>query len=162
MTSFIRTPGTPLHTSLFLFGVRQVRLYLNSPTYPSLLHADEWKHYNAILSSVWEWLSVFALIPYIYFLASEDFILSCFLAFHQSARSFLLLSQFRPRDVLQGIFVFLAKLPLAKRVSGAPWVRKWINLPIRENLVITWSYTDRKRKAEIVSVSMLSKVISLD
>ena len=48
---------------------------------------------------------MFALIPYIYFLAREDFIL--FLAFHHSARSFLLLSQFRPRDVLQGIFVFL-------------------------------------------------------
>ena len=161
MTSFIRTP---LHISLCPFGVRirQVRLYLNSPTYSSLLHADQCKHYNTILSSLWEWLSVFVLIPYIYFLARKDFILSCLLAFHHSARSFLLLSQFRPRDVLQGIFVFLAKLPLAKRVSGAPWVRKWINLPIRENLVITWSYTDRKRKAEIFSVSMLSKVISLD
>ena len=42
------------------------------------------------LASVWEWLSVFALIPYIHFLAREDFMLSCFLAFHQSARSFLL------------------------------------------------------------------------
>ena len=37
----------------------------------------------------------------------------------------------------------LAELSRAKRVSGAPWVRKWSNLPIRENLVITWSYTDR-------------------
>ena len=50
---------------------------------------------------------MFALIPYVYFFAREDFILSCFLAFHHSARSFLLLSRFRPRDVLQGIFVFL-------------------------------------------------------
>ena len=50
---------------------------------------------------------MFVLIPYIYFLARKDFILSCLLAFHHSARSFLLLSQFRPRDVLQGIFVFL-------------------------------------------------------
>ena len=31
----------------------------------------------------------------------------------------------------------------AKRASGAPWVRKWDNLPIRENLLITWPYTDR-------------------
>ena len=50
---------------------------------------------------------MFTLIPYIYFLAREDFILSCFLAFHHSARSFLLLSQFRPRDVLLANFVFL-------------------------------------------------------
>ena len=27
--------------------------------------------------------------------------------------------------------------------SGAPWVRKWSNLPIRENLKITWPYTDQ-------------------
>ena len=47
------------------------------------------------------------LLPYIYFLAREDFILSCSLAFHDSARSFLFLSLFGPRDVLQGIFVFL-------------------------------------------------------
>ena len=31
----------------------------------------------------------------------------------------------------------------AKRTSGVPWVRKWDNLPIRENMVITWPYTDR-------------------
>ena len=46
VTSFIRTP---LHTSLCPFGVRirQIRLlYLNSPTYSSLLHADQCKHYN--------------------------------------------------------------------------------------------------------------------
>ena len=107
MTSFIRTP---LQTSLCPFSVRirQVQLlYLNSPNYSSPLHADQCKHYNTILSSVWEWLSVFTLIPYIYFLAREDFILSCFLAFRHFAPSFLLLSQFRPRDVLQGIFVFL-------------------------------------------------------
>ena len=106
VTSFTRTP---LHPSLCPFGVRirQVQLlYLNSPTYSSLLHADQCEHYNTILSSVWEWLSVFALIPYIYFLAREDSILSYFLAFHHSAQSFLLLSQFRPRDVLQEIFVF--------------------------------------------------------
>ena len=32
---------------------------------------------------------------------------------------------------------FIAELTRAKRASGAPWVRKWSNLPIRENLVIT-------------------------
>ena len=37
----------------------------------------------------------------------------------------------------------IAELSRAKRASGAPWVRKWSNLPIRENLVITWPYTDR-------------------
>ena len=36
----------------------------------------------------------------------------------------------------------IAELSRAKRVSGAPWVRKSSNLPIRENLVITWPYTD--------------------
>ena len=35
---------------------------------------------------------------------------------------------------------FIAELSRAKRASGAPWVRKWSNLPIRENLVITWPY----------------------
>ena len=46
VTSFVRTP---LHTSPCPFGVRirQVRLlYLNSPDYSSLLHADQCKHYN--------------------------------------------------------------------------------------------------------------------
>ena len=38
---------------------------------------------------------------------------------------------------------FGAELSRAKRASWAPWVRKWSNLPIRENLVITWPYTDR-------------------
>ena len=33
----------------------------------------------------------------------------------------------------------IAELWRAKRASGAPWVRKWSNQPIRENLVITWS-----------------------
>ena len=37
----------------------------------------------------------------------------------------------------------LAELSRAKRASGAAWVNKWSNLPIRENLVITWPYTDR-------------------
>ena len=37
---------------------------------------------------------------------------------------------------------FVAELSRAKRASGAPWVRKW-STPIRENLVITWPYTDR-------------------
>ena len=27
-----------------------------------------------------------------------------------------------------------------KACNGAPWVRKWSNLPIQENLVITWPY----------------------
>ena len=46
VTSFTRKS---LHTSLCPFGVRirQVRLYLNSLTYSSLLHADQCKHYNA-------------------------------------------------------------------------------------------------------------------
>ena len=39
--------------------------------------------------------------------------------------------------------LFLAELSRAKRASGATWVRKGSNLPIRENLVITWPYTDR-------------------
>ena len=46
VTSFTRTP---LHPSLCPFGVRirQVQLlYLNSPNYSSLLHADQCKHYN--------------------------------------------------------------------------------------------------------------------
>ena len=36
----------------------------------------------------------------------------------------------------------IAKNSRAKPASGAPWVRKWSDLPIRENLVITWPYTD--------------------
>ena len=39
--------------------------------------------------------------------------------------------------------LIIAELSRAKQVSGAPWVRNWSNLPIRENLVITWPYTDR-------------------
>ena len=111
VTSFTRKS---LHTWLCPFGVRirQVRLlYLNSPNYSSLLHADQCKHYNTtVVISVGVITCVFPYTiqgPYIYFFAREDFILSCFLAFHDSARSFLLLSRFRPRDVLQGIFVFL-------------------------------------------------------
>ena len=38
---------------------------------------------------------------------------------------------------------FIAELSHAKGASGAPWVRKWSNLPIQENLAITWPYTDR-------------------
>ena len=37
----------------------------------------------------------------------------------------------------------IAELWRAKRACGAPWVRKRGKLPIRENLVITWPYTDR-------------------
>ena len=37
----------------------------------------------------------------------------------------------------------IAELWSAKRACGAPWVRKCGKLPIRENLVITWPYTDR-------------------
>ena len=40
------------------------------------------------------------------------------------------------------IFV-IVELLCAKHASGAPWVRKWSNLPIWENLVIRWRYTDR-------------------
>ena len=40
-------------------------------------------------------------------------------------------------------FLIIAELSHARRASGAPWVRKWSNLPIRGNLVITWPYTDR-------------------
>ena len=39
-------------------------------------------------------------------------------------------------------FLLIEELLRAKRASGAPRVRKWSNLPIRENLVITWPYTD--------------------
>ena len=39
----------------------------------------------------------------------------------------------------------IKELSRAKRASGVPWVRKWSNLPIRENLVITWPYTARPR-----------------
>ena len=37
----------------------------------------------------------------------------------------------------------IVELLRAKHASGAPWVRKWSNLPIWENLVIRWRYTDR-------------------
>ena len=40
-------------------------------------------------------------------------------------------------------FLIIAELSRARRASGAPWVRKWSNLPIRGNLVIRWPYTDR-------------------
>ena len=50
---------------------------------------------------------MFALITIHILLGKRGLYPSCSLAFHHSARSFLLLSQFRPRDVLQGIFVFL-------------------------------------------------------
>ena len=36
----------------------------------------------------------------------------------------------------------IAELSRAKRATWAPSVRKWSKLPIRENLVITWPYTD--------------------
>ena len=36
----------------------------------------------------------------------------------------------------------VAELSRAKCAGGATWVRKCSNLPIRENLVITWPYTD--------------------
>ena len=39
--------------------------------------------------------------------------------------------------------MLIAELWGAKRACGAPWVRKYGKLPIRENLVITWPYTDR-------------------
>ena len=41
-------------------------------------------------------------------------------------------------DDSQESFSFIAELSRVKRTSGAPWVRKWSNLPIRENLIITW------------------------
>ena len=44
----------------------------------------------------------------------------------------------------------IAELSRAKSASGAPWVRKWSNQPIRENLVITWPYTDRPPARETV------------
>ena len=58
--------------------------------------------------------------------------------FMYSIQSVLGLSQVRLTP-----HALLAELSRAKRVSGAPWVRKWSNLPIRENSVITWPYTDR-------------------
>ena len=54
---------------------------------------------------------------------------------------------FKSSFVARGIYMlncsFIAEISRAKRASGAPWVRKWSNLPIRENLVITWPYTER-------------------
>ena len=50
---------------------------------------------------------------------------------------------FKP-SVIVCIDHLLAELSGAKHASGAPWVRKWSNLPIRENLVITWPYTARE------------------
>ena len=37
----------------------------------------------------------------------------------------------------------MVKFSRAKRAQGAPWVRKCGKLLIRENLVITWPYTER-------------------
>ena len=34
-------------------------------------------------------------------------------------------------------------------ISGAPWVRKFGKLPIRENLAITWPYTDRPSAPQV-------------
>jgi len=39
--------------------------------------------------------------------------------------------------------IFSRALACETRAGGAPWVRKYGKLPIRENLVITWPYTDR-------------------
>ena len=48
------------------------------------------------------------------------------------------------KDVTHQVhFLVIAELWRAKRACGAPWVRKCGKLPIRENLVITWPYTDR-------------------
>ena len=73
VTSFIRTP---LHTWLCPFGVRirQVRLlYLNSPTYSSLLHAHQCKHYNTtVVISV---RVIKCVCPYTIHMASWHFII---------------------------------------------------------------------------------------
>ena len=73
VTSCIRTP---LHTSLCLFGVRirQVRLlYLNSPNYSSVLHADQCQHYNTtVVISVWV---IKCVCPYTIHMASCHFII---------------------------------------------------------------------------------------
>ena len=44
----------------------------------------------------------------------------------------------------------VAELSRAKRSSGASWVRKWSNLPIRKNLAITWPHTDLPPARETV------------
>ena len=41
------------------------------------------------------------------------------------------------------LYVYFWRSSRAQSASGAPWVTKWSNLPIRENLLITWPYTDR-------------------
>ena len=46
-------------------------------------------------------------------------------------------------DGSQESFSFIAELSHVKRASRPLRVRKWSNLPIRENLIITWPYTDR-------------------
>ena len=43
----------------------------------------------------------------------------------------------KERERVSGKIVFIAELSRAKRASGAPWVRKFGKLSIRENLVIT-------------------------
>ena len=40
--------------------------------------------------------------------------------------------------------------------SGAPWVRKWNNLPFRENLVITWTYTYHPPERPSVRTTVIS------
>ena len=45
------------------------------------------------------------------------------------------------RVIKQGAMI--AELSRAKRASGAPWVRKFGKLSIRENLVMTYSTNDR-------------------
>ena len=107
MTSFIRTP---LHISLCPFGVRirQVRLYLNSPTYSSLLHADQCKHYNAtVVISVGV---IKCVCPYTIhiLLGKKGLYPLLFLGISSfcSIFSFAFLIQ-TTHDVLQGIFVFL-------------------------------------------------------
>ena len=40
-------------------------------------------------------------------------------------------------DGSQESFSFIAELSHVKRASRPLWVRKWSNLPIRENLIIT-------------------------
>ena len=53
----------------------------------------------------------------------------------------------------------IVELWRAKCACGAPWVRKCGKLPIRENLVITWPYTDRLSVCMCVCVHPLNKDI---
>ena len=100
---------TSSHFTLSLgVRIRQVRPYLNSPTYSSLLHADQCKHYNiTVVISVGV---IKCVCPYTIhiFLGKKGLypLLLLGISSFCSIFSFAFLIQ-TTHDVLQGIFVFL-------------------------------------------------------